>query len=81
MKPRGNIDTPAQAKAVREYLGLDKTQMAKVLRFSPTSGRDSVRRIEAGEQAVPGPIQRVLEAFRDGWRPYGWTFPVDETEK
>lgn len=69
MKPRGKISTPDKAKAAREYLGLGKTELAKVMRLG-ANGRQTVRRIEEG-QSVPGPYQVALEALVSGWRPWG----------
>lgn len=77
MKPRGHMSTPAQAKAAREYLGLSKTALAKIMRLE---GPQTVRRIEAGvnERGVPGPYQLALEAMLHGWRPIRVRLPIDK---
>lgn len=75
-KPRGKISTPAAARQAREYLGLDKAALARVLRLD---SRETVRRIEDGRNArgVPGPYQIALEALLSGWRPWGVRLPID----
>jgi transcriptional regulator with XRE-family HTH domain len=76
MKPRGKIDTPEKARAAREFLGLNKAQMARVARID---SRDTVRRIEeVNTRGVPGPYQIVLEALVSGWRPWGVKLPGDK---
>lgn len=75
MKPRGHINDAASFKAAREYLGLDKTALADLLRLG-SDGRGSIRRIEAGRQSVPGPYQLAVEALLAGWRPLGHRGPV-----
>lgn len=76
MKPRGKISTPAKARAAREYLGLDKTALAELLRLAD---RQTVRKIEANNnvRGVPGPYQIALEALVAGWRPAGVKLPID----
>lgn len=77
MKPRGKINTPAKAKAAREYLGLNMPAMARVARLD---SRETIRRIEEGisTRGVPGPYQLVLEALLSGWRPYATRLPIDD---
>lgn len=77
MKPRAPINTPAKAKAAREYLGLTKAALAKLLRLAD---RQTVRRIEAddGVRGVPGPYQIALEALVSGWRPARVMLPIDK---
>lgn len=77
MKPRGKINTAARAKAAREYLGLSKAELARVLRYSP-AGRDQIRKIEAGDSGIPGPFQIAMEALVSGWRPRGIKFKIDK---
>jgi DNA-binding transcriptional regulator YiaG len=77
-KPRGKFSTPAACRQAREYLGLNKTELARLMRFG-TNGRETVRRIEQGQtQGPPGPYQLALEAMVSGWRPWGVKLPNDE---
>lgn len=79
MKPRGKLSTSARCQQAREWLGLTKTDLARILRLgkSGVEGRETVRRIEAG-QTPPGPYQLALEALVAGWRPWGVKLPVDK---
>ena len=69
IKPRGKFATPAACQQAREFLGLSKTELARILRLG-ANGRETVRRIEQG-QKPPGPYQLALEALVAGWRPWG----------
>lgn len=51
--------------AAHEALGLSNTQMARVLQIEDRS----YRRLLAGKRKISGPIARVVETSRDGWRP------------
>lgn len=62
-RPRSPIDTPAKVTAAREYLGLNKAELARGLRLGESAGRNTVGRWESGEIAVPGPVQIALEAM------------------
>lgn len=75
-KPRGNINTPAKARAAREYLGLDKAGLGRVLKLG-VAGRETVRRIESdgNVRGVPGPYGIALEALVAGFRPHGSKLP------
>lgn len=75
MKPRGKINTSAACKQAREFLDVDKTELAKIMRLGK-SGRETVRRIEQGQEP-PGPYQLALEALVSGWRPWGVRLPID----
>lgn len=79
MKPRGKISTSAKAKAAREYLGLNKSELARLMRLggSDKTGAETVRRIE-NKQGPPGPYQLALEALVAGWRPWGVKLPIDK---
>jgi hypothetical protein len=79
VKPRGHINTPAKCQAAREFLGLSKPGLARVLRLG-TNGRETVRRIEAG-QTPQGPYQLALEALVSGWRPWGVKLSIDESKE
>lgn len=80
-KPRGKINTPDKAKAAREYLGLNKAALGRVMRLGGGNGRETVRRIEdGGNDRVPGPYQIALEALVSGWRPWGVKLPIDKEE-
>lgn len=77
MKPRGHINTPAKVKAAREYLGLSKAALARLLRYG-SDGRGALRMMETGEQKVPGAVQLALEALVSGWRPHGVRLKIDK---
>lgn len=59
---------PDDLRSVQQELGLSNMQMARVLGIEDRS----YRRLLAGERGISGPISRVIEALRDGWRPAGW---------
>lgn len=52
--------TPADLKSARHTLGLSAEGFAKLVRVE--SGR-TVRRWEAGERDIPGPVQVITEAL------------------
>jgi hypothetical protein len=60
-KPRLPIDTPEKVTAAREWLGLDKPELARALRLAPVNGRNTVHRLEQDGAAIPGPTQLALE--------------------
>jgi hypothetical protein len=80
---RRKINTPERFTEARVKLGLDKTALAAALRLAPASGRQTIRRIEEGQNTggVPGPMQIAMEAFLAGHRPVGVRFPCDEAAK
>ena len=51
------VMTPASFRAIRQHLGLSTAHMARVLLVG--SGR-TVRRWEAGERPVPGPVATLM---------------------
>jgi len=51
--------TPQQFKDARHKLGLSAQGMANALGMSTSSGR-TVRRWEAGDRDIPGPVIRVI---------------------
>lgn len=61
--------------AAQKALGLSNAQMARVLQIEDRS----YRRLLAGERKILGPIARVVEALRDGWRPADW--PLEGASK
>lgn len=69
-RPRGKLSTPARCQAAREYLGMSKLELARVLRLggSAKAGAETVRRIEQGQEP-PGPYQVALEALVAGFKP------------
>lgn len=60
--------TPDELKATINKLGLSQVQFARVIRMDDRS----VRRLIAGDRAISGPVQRLVEALLDGWRPKDW---------
>lgn len=75
-KPRGHINTPEKCRQAREHLGLTKAGLARVLRLSEVNGRDTVRRVEQGQEPS-GPYQIALEALVAGFRPVRVKLPID----
>lgn len=69
------VETAADLKAVRHGLGWSLRQMARALRLSgsPDKTATRVREMEDERRPVSGPVLGLAEAFRDGWRPEGWT--------
>lgn len=57
---RSSSVTPADLKAARHALGLSAEGMARLVRVQ--SGR-TVRRWEAGERDIPGPVQVLIEVL------------------
>jgi len=55
--------TPAEFKAARHALGLSAEGMAKALQVA--SGR-TVRRWEAGDRDIPGPVKIALRYMLEG---------------
>ena len=65
--------SPAEFKATRRKLGLSVAQMADMLCVT----HEHVRRMEMHESTktrkpIMPATQRLLQAFRDGWRPHDW---------
>jgi transcriptional regulator with XRE-family HTH domain len=54
------VRTPEQLKEARQKLGLSAENLARVLRVE--DGR-TVRRWEAGERAIPGPVTVIMETI------------------
>ncbi len=55
--------TPAEFKSIRQRAGLTQSRLAALLRIS--DGR-AVRRWEAGDRQVSGPVSILMEMLRDG---------------
>jgi DNA-binding transcriptional regulator YiaG len=55
--------TPAQFKAIREQADLTQTALAARLRISDNR---SVRRWEAGDRAISGPVTILMELIDKG---------------
>lgn len=53
--------TPHQFGAIRERAGLSPKQLSEILR----SDVRTVRRWEAGERAIPGPVSLLMEMVDD----------------
>lgn len=71
MKPRAPINTPIKFTEARQFLDLNKAELARILRLGEKGGEKTIRRIEQG-QDVPGPYQIAMEAMLGGFRPRGW---------
>jgi DNA-binding transcriptional regulator YiaG len=54
--------TPAELKSIRRSLGLSAEAFARLVRIA--SGR-AVRRWEAGDRDIPGPVTVIAEGLRD----------------
>lgn len=54
--------TPTELKSARHALGLSAEGFARLVRVE--SGR-TVRRWEAGDRDIPGPVTLIVEALRD----------------
>lgn len=59
----------ADAKAARKQLGLTVNELADALRLSPQNGGRKVRRWEAGDVPVSGPVAVAIEAMLNGFYP------------
>lgn len=57
--------TSAELKSIRRSLGLSAEAFARMVRVE--SGR-TVRRWEAGDRDIPGPVMVIAEAARDDAR-------------
>ena len=59
--------TPEALKSARAQLGLTQAGLGALMRCD---GR-TVRRWEAGDREIPGPVEVLVEALLSGWRPDG----------
>lgn len=67
----GEPMTADEFRARRIRLGLTQYELADALNLggSTEKGAQRVREMEAGARPITGPIERLMEAFADGWRP------------
>lgn len=75
---RCNGMTPAELKSARNALGLSAEGFARFVRVE--SGR-TVRRWEAGDRDIPGPVAVLIEAVMDSpavRQHFGLTLPGDK---
>lgn len=56
-------------KRARKILGWTINDLADTLRLSPSTGNRTIRRMEAGDSYVTGPIAVATEAFLSGFIP------------
>jgi len=54
--------TPTDLREIRKSLGLSAEAFARIVRVQ---GGRTVRRWEAGERDIPGPVQVIAEGLRD----------------
>jgi hypothetical protein len=59
--------TPSELWQARQDLDLSISEMAAALRLSPENGPRKVRRMEAGEADISGPIAVAVEAMLKGF--------------
>jgi DNA-binding transcriptional regulator YiaG len=52
-------------KANRQALGMSQRQLATALNLPPVNGDRTIRRWEAGERDIPGPVQKLMRIFID----------------
>ncbi len=57
--------TPAALKAARQQLGLTQAGLAALMRCDART----VRKWEAGDREIPGPVEVLVEALLTGWTP------------
>lgn len=58
--------TPEAFKAIRQRAGLTQTELAARLRIEDLR---TIRRYEAGERAISGPVSLLMELLDDGELP------------
>lgn len=64
-----NIETGTDLKRARKALGWTVNNLVDALRLSPDNGGRAIRRMEAGDRPVTGPIKVAVEAFLAGYIP------------
>lgn len=64
--------TPTELKSNRQLLGLSVQQLAFVLGYTGPNGRSSIYKMENGEKAITAPVERLVLAYRAGYRPDDW---------
>jgi len=72
-------DSAAELKVARQILGWNPLTMARALRLAGTPEKMAapVQDMETGKRDISGPVQVAIEAFLSGWRPTGWSEPVE----
>lgn len=60
--------TPKEFRTIRSRLNLSAREMGVALGLHGDPGR-TVRRYEAGDVDISGPVQTSMLAFKDGFRP------------
>jgi len=63
--------TNTEFKAIREQLGLTQAQLAAVLGYHGAMAV-SVYERATNPRPVPALLARLMEAYRDGYRPDNW---------
>ena len=61
--------SPLELKRCRKTLGLSQSGLARLLRLSEDNGDRTVRRWEAGEIEVTGPVSLVLDILTNDYDP------------
>jgi transcriptional regulator with XRE-family HTH domain len=62
------IETASDLRAARKALGLTGAELARVLRLG-SGGDRTVRRWEAGDHSISGPVAIAIEAMLEGYKP------------
>ena len=62
------IETAEDVRIARKALGVTGAELARVLRLG-AGGDRTVRRWEAGDVSISGPVAIALEAMLDGYKP------------
>lgn len=52
-------------KIARQQLGLTQAGLAALMRCDART----IRKWEAGDREIPGPVEVLMQAFLSGWRP------------
>lgn len=63
--------TPKEFRTIRTALKLSTREIGEALGLRGDPGR-TVRRYEAGDIEISGPVQTAMLAMRDGFRPPWW---------
>lgn len=64
--------TGAEFKAIRAALGLTQVQLAAVLGFNQRSYLAAFEGSTKSSREIPPLVERLMIAYRDGYRPKGW---------
>ncbi len=63
------IENGDDLKRARNKLGMSVNQMAYALRMRPENGGRTIRRVEAGDSDLSGPVAVAVEAMLRGFVP------------